>query len=139
MVVDVVVVALAAFALLGFVLVGGPMLAVDWFRKRRRVVTEHQITLTEALDAELGPIVAPVVRKPLFRPWEIRIAVPFLQSAALARMVSVVDDVFSGVDGGRGLSYRIVLSAKQDGLRETRRRHAHRSPKRWAGNPVGAA
>jgi hypothetical protein len=135
----VMLVSVAAFVMLGFTLVGGPLLLVDWSRERRRTVIERQIALTDALDGVLGPIVAPVVSKPLFRPWEIQIAVPFLRSAELARMVSVVDDVFFRVEGGRGLSYRIVLSMKRDAVREVRRRREHRSPKRWAGNAVGAA
>lgn len=137
--VDVMLVSLAACVLVGLTLVGGPFLLVDWARKRSRTAIERQIALTEALDAELGPIMAPVVTKPLFRPWEIQIAVPFLRSAVLTRMVSVVDDVFSSVEGGGGLHYRIVLDAKQDAPGEARRRRAHRAPKRWAGNPVGAA
>lgn len=136
---SVMLVGLGAFVLVAFALVGGPMVLMDWSRKRLQAVIDRQIALTDALDGALGPIVAPVVSKPLFRPWEIQIAVPFLRSAVLARMVSVVDDAFSRIEGGRGLSYRIVLSTKQDAVREVRRRREHRSPKRWAGNPVGAA
>ena len=132
------VVGVAAFVVLGFVLVGGPMFVVDWSRRRSRAVAARQIALTDALDAALGPIVAPVVSKRLFRPWEIRIAVPFLRSAVLARMMSAIDDVFS-VEGGSAPAYRIVLSPKQDAPRAGGRRRTHRSPKRWAGNPVGAA
>ena len=135
----VMLVSVAAFVLLGSTLVGGPLLLIDWARERRRTVIERQIALTDALDGQLGPIVAPVVTKPVFGPWEIQIAVPYLRSAVLARILSVVDDIFAGVEGGGGPSYRIVLSATQDPLRETAGRRTRRLRKRWAGDPIAAA
>ena len=137
--VGVMMLSVAAFALLGFTLVGGPMLLVDWSRKRWQTVVERQIALTDALDWQLGAIVAPVVTKPLFGPWEIRIAVPFLRSAALARILSVVHDVFADVEASSGRSYRVVLSAKQGSSGKTGERRTRRSATPWAGNPVAAA
>ena len=98
MVMDVVV-----LVLLGFVLFGGPMILVDWLRKRRQAAIERQVELTDALDGRFGAMVAPVVTRPFFGPWEIQIAVPFLRSGAVARILSVVGDVFSGA-GGRSAS-----------------------------------
>jgi hypothetical protein len=106
----VMVVSGAAFVLLGFALVGGPMLLVDWCRRRRQTAIERQIALTDALDGQLGPIVAPVVKKPLFGPWEIQIAVPFLRAASVARILSVVDAVFARAEGSSPRSYRIFLN-----------------------------
>ncbi len=100
----------AAFVPLGFALVVGPMLLVDWSRKRRQEVIRRQIALTDALDGQFGAIVSPTVKKPLFGPWEIRIAVPILRSAAVARILSVVDTMFSGVEGTGSRPYRIFLS-----------------------------
>jgi hypothetical protein len=125
-----------AFLLLGFVLVGGPMLLADWSWKRRQTAIERQIALTDALDGQLGSIVAPVVKKPLFGPWEIRIGVPFTRLAAVATILSVVDDLFSGVER-LGLSpYRIILSAKPDSLEETRAPRPPKSTEGWAGNLI---
>ena len=137
--VGVLMVSVAACALLGFAFVGGPMLLVDWSRKRWQTVVERQIALTDALDWQLGAIVAPVVTKPLFGPWEIRIAVPFVRSAALARILSVVHDVFSDVEARSGGSYRVILSAKQDSLRKTDGPRTRRSATPWAGKPIAAA
>jgi len=128
----------AAILLFGFALVGGPMLLVDWSRKRRQTAIERQIALTDALDGQLGPIVAPVVKKPLFGLWEIQIAVPVLWSAAVPRILSVVDNVFSGVEGTGSRSYRIFLNANQGPLRETRAARTPRSTNRWAANPIAA-
>jgi hypothetical protein len=125
-----------AFLLLGFALVGGPMLLVDWSRKRWQMAIERQIALTDALDGKLGAIVAPVVTRPFFGPWEIRIAVPLLRSAALARILSVVDSVFCDRSGR---SYRIVLSAKQGSRGGARVGRVRPSAKPWARKPIPAA
>ena len=129
----------AAFVLLGFVLVGGPVFMVDWFRKRREMAIERQIALTDALDEQLGTIVAPVVTRRLFGPWEIRIGVPYLQSPAMARVLSVVDDQFSDVAGKGSSSYRIILTAAPSLLRGTQPLRTLRPMKRWARRPLAAA
>ncbi len=136
---SVMVVSGAAFLLLLFVLVGGPMLLVDWSRKRRQQEIARQIALTDALDGQLGAIVSPVVRKPPFGLWEIQIAVPFHRSVTVARILSVVDEVFPDVEGAGSRPYRIFLSSMPDSLRETRAPRMRRSAKRWAGYPIAAA
>ena len=105
------------FALLGFSLMGGPMLLTDWVRARRQEVIARQITLTDALDGRFGVLVAPMVTKPLFGPWEVRIAVPLQWSAIQGGMLAVIDEVFARADGTNPSSYRIVLSVTPDGRR----------------------
>ena len=125
-----------AFVLLGFTLFGGPMILVDWSRRRQREAIERQIALTDALDGRLGATVAPVVKKPLFGPWAIRIAVPFRDSATVARILPVVDEVFQDAGGTGSCPYRLFLGPMPDSLRGT---CAPRAPKRWVGGPVAAA
>ena len=129
----------AEFLLIAFTLVGGPMFLMDWFRKRRLMEIEHQIALTAALDAELGVFVAPVVTKPFLGPWEIRIAVLYVESTKMAKALSVVDGVFAGVLGMNSSSYQIFLSAKPDLLPGTRVPRSPLSKTRYAGDPVAAA
>ena len=105
------------FVLLGFSLMGGPMLLTDWVRARRQDMIARQITLTDALDGRFGVRVAPVVTKPLFGPWEVRIAVPLQWSAIQGGMLAVIDEVFARFDGTEPSSYRIVLSVTPDGRR----------------------
>lgn len=99
---------------LGFALVAGPVL-VDRSRRRRALAVERQIALTDALDGRLGPVVAPVVRKPLWGPWEIRIAVPFLHPAALATILAVVEDTLGGMPDLDSRPYRVVLRPQDSG------------------------
>jgi hypothetical protein len=124
----------AVFMLLLFVVVGGPMLLVNWSRRRRQQEIARQIALTDALDGRLGSVVAPLVRKPLFHPWEIRIAVPLHQSATVARILSIVDEVFH--EGPSAPVYRIFLAARPEAVRETR---PPRRKNRWIGGPIPAA
>jgi hypothetical protein len=101
-----------AFVLMLFVLGGGPLLLADWSRKRRQQEIARQIALTDALDAELGPIVAPIVRKPLVGSWEIHLTIPIDQTGTAARVLSVVDCVFADVDGAGAPPYRIFLTTR---------------------------
>jgi len=103
-----------AFLMVGFALIGGPMVLTDWVRKRREAVIARQIALTDALDGRFGTIVAPVVTRPLFSPWEVRITVPLHRSAILARMLAAVDEAFSGVEAPNPSSYRILLRITPD-------------------------
>jgi hypothetical protein len=121
-----------ALVLIGFALIGGPMILMDWLRRRRQEAIERQVELTEALDGRFGTMVAPVVTKPLFGPWEIRFAVPLPRSAVTGEILSEVDDLFCGAEGRSASNYRIVLSAKPGLLTGTR---APRSTTRWSGGP----
>jgi hypothetical protein len=133
----VMVVSVGVFVLLGFTLVGGPMVLADWVRKRREAMVARQVALTDALDERLGVIVAPVVTKPLFGPWEVRVAVPFVRSTVLARMFSVIDDVFAGREGMESGSYRILLTVPRDSRRAESEHRAPGSTNQWAGIPLG--
>ncbi|HYL80661.1 MAG TPA: hypothetical protein VEU07_07610, partial [Candidatus Acidoferrum sp.] len=68
---------MAVFSLVVFVVVGGPALLADWLRTRSEEAIRRQIALTDAIDSQLGPIVSPVVKNPLWGPWQVQIAVPF--------------------------------------------------------------
>lgn len=129
----------AVFLLLVFLLIGGPMVAADWARKHREAVTARQIALTDALDGRLGAVVAPVVTKSLFGPWEVRIAMPFLRSTVLARILSVIDDVFAGGEAVPSSAYRIILTVAEDRRCAGSSRRVHGPAERWAQTPVGAA
>ena len=133
------VVSLVTFGLMMFTLIGGPMVLSDWRRKRRETVIARQIALTDALDGRFGPIVAPVVMKPLFGPWEVRIAMPFLRSGVLARMLSVIDDVFADGEPMPSNPYRIIFTVAQNAHRSGAARGVHEPAERWAQTSVGAA
>jgi hypothetical protein len=129
----------AASVLLGCTLVGGPIVLADWLRTRRQAVIARQIALTDALDAQFGALLAPMVTKPLFGPWEVRIAVPLLGSAVLTRIIAVTDDVFAGVEGKRPMRYRMLLRVTPTVWRAGPDGRAPRAAKPWDGTSVAAA
>jgi hypothetical protein len=107
-----------------------------WLQKRHREVARRQIRLTDALDAECGPVVAPVVKKPLWGPWRIEIAVPFAHAATVGQILAVAHEVLAVAEGMSQNRYRFVLTVKPGNISETRMR---RSVERWATDRVVAA
>ncbi len=101
-------------------LVGGPMLLMDWLRKRREETIRLQIALTDAIDGELGAIVSPVMKRPFWGPWQLRIAVPFARPAAVGRILALAHEVLSVADRMSPDRYQIVLTPKQDAIRTER-------------------
>lgn len=100
---------------LGFfaALVGLPVLP-DRLRRRREEAIGRQIALTDALDAALGPIVAPVVRRPLWGPWRVELAAPLADPAVLGRILAVTQAVFSAPGPAPGPRYRILLALRPE-------------------------
>jgi len=128
----------AVVSLYGLLLVGGPMVLLDWFRSRRQEAIRRQIALTEEIDGELGAVVSPVVKKPLWGPWQIQIAVPFNRPATVGRILAVAHEVFSAADGTNQGRYRIVLTAKQEPNCKERETRPIQFRERWPGDTVAA-
>ena len=126
------------FWLFVFLWIGGPMVLLDWLRNRRHEAIRRQIALTEAIDSRLGAIVAPVVKKPLWGPWQIQIAVPFTRPATVGRILAVVHEVLSSADGTNPDRYRIVLTAKQEPNRKETETRRIQFAERWPGDTVAA-
>ncbi len=133
------ILSITAFLLLALTIIGGPMILVDWARKRQAGVVARQIALTDALDGRFGVIVAPMVTKSVFGPWEVRITVPFLRSTVLARMLAVVDDMFADGAAVPANPYRIILTVAQDAQGARSERGLSRRPENWAHTPARAA
>jgi len=110
----------------------------SWLRRRRREAVRRQVVLTEALDGQLGPIVAPMVKKPIWGPWRIEIVVPVGRWDTVGRLLAVADDVFANSDGVRPSPYQLVLAGEHDFMRQTRGTRAGHAPERLAGRPAAA-
>lgn len=126
------------FPLLVFVAIGSPVILADWIRNRRQETIDRQIALTDAIDGELGAIVAPVVKRPLWGPWQIRIAVPFSRPAAVGSIIAVAHRVLSVADRMNPGRYEIVLTPREDAIRKERETRANQAAERWPGDPVAA-
>jgi hypothetical protein len=127
------------FLVLMFVLVGGPMVLADWRRNRQEETIRRQIALTDAIDGQLGTLVAPRVRKPLWGPWEIELALPVSRTAVVGRILGIVHEVLSGVEGMQPNTYRVVLASRADSAQAADAHRGHRSVEPWTRHPVGVA
>lgn len=84
----IVVILLAPAALLVVLL-----LAVEGRQRARDEVVARQIMLTDAIHAELGAVVSPVVQKRAFRPWRVVFALPEERIRDMARLISITERV----------------------------------------------
>jgi hypothetical protein len=90
------------------ILVVGALLALAAWRDRRREgITARQIRLTDAITEELGPVVAPVVARPLGGPWRAEIQVPVGRPAIVSRIVAIAHETLTQTGAGR---YELVLT-----------------------------
>ncbi|HEX7512126.1 MAG TPA: hypothetical protein VF464_02040 [Candidatus Methylomirabilis sp.] len=105
--------AVAMVTLYVFLWIGAPILLVGWLRSRRQEAIQRQIKLTDAIDARLGSIVSPVVTKPLWGPWRVRIAMPLIRPAPVGRILAITHGVLSGIDRVKPGRYQIVLTPKE--------------------------
>ena len=78
-----------------------------WRDRRREAMIARQIRLTDAIADELGAIVAPIVTKPLGRPWRVDIHVPVGRPAAVSRIVGIAHEILTRTGAGR---YELVLT-----------------------------
>jgi hypothetical protein len=70
------------------------MVAVEARQRARADVAARQIMLTDAVHAELGAIVSPVVEKHAFRPWRVVFALPEGRVRDdMARLMAITDRV----------------------------------------------
>src|SRR5688572_29134249 len=73
-------------------------------RQRRAAL---QVAITDALDRELGAVVAPVVRGRSWRAWELRMAVPFERPAIVGAVLAIAHRALAHDRATDGM--RIVL------------------------------
>jgi len=91
----------------------GMLRLVDWVQRRRYAAIARQIHLTETLHAQLGAALAPVVIKPLGRPWQVRVAAPLEAPEIVNTLLATVGDEFASRDPQRPEAFQIVLSPRE--------------------------
>ena len=82
--------------------------------RRHRAAVARQISLTDAIASELGAVVAPVVRKPWWGPWQVEIAVPFARPATVGTIMSIAHRVLAHAERMSAGDYRIVLTPQEE-------------------------
>ena len=72
------------------------LMALEARARARAGVAARQIRLTDAVHAELGAVVAPVVVKRPFQRWRVVFALPETGGAPVARLIAITDRVLAG-------------------------------------------
>jgi hypothetical protein len=116
-------------------LFGGPVILVDWLRKRQREAVVQQIALTDAIYGQYGSIASPTVKRPLWGPRQIQFEV---ESGGIAKVLVAAHEVLSAADRMNLGRYQIVLSPRQAPVREGKKTPARRSTESWSGDTIAA-
>ena len=124
------------FLLIMGLVIGGPVLLVDWLQTRRRETVERQIALTDAIYEKFGSIASPVVKKPLWGPQQIQFGV---QPAAVGKALVAAHEVLSLADRMNLGRYEIVLVPWPSPAREAQGSRTHRPAVGWPRDTRAAA
>lgn len=111
---------IAAFAvpLVPLIVIALPLVIAGWIlhaleqRRHRRVA--RQIMVTDAIHKELGPVVAPLVRKPFWGPWQLEMAVPFARPAVVGTALAIAHQTLAAEGNGAPDPFRIVLTPQEE-------------------------
>jgi hypothetical protein len=110
-------IAVLGLSLIPILAVAALMELAGWLQRRRDAAIARQVALTDAIASELGAVVAPVVKRPLWGPWLIEIAVPFSRPATIARVLSIAHRVLCFAGRRAAGPYRIVLTPQEEPAR----------------------
>ena len=93
------------------------MIATLLFMERRARLRlaecARQIAVTDAIHAELGAVVSPVVRRRLGGRWQLAIPVPFEDLDTVGRVVRAAYEGFDALDRAVPGRFEIVLSPQE--------------------------
>src|SRR5258706_980458 len=96
------------------------LLLAEWRQRARQRRLVRQVVVTEAIDAELGAIVAPFIKRRFPRGWRLEVAVPFDEPALVGQVVALAHAAMQRMDP-HASPLEIVLTAQTP---EVRRVHA---------------
>ena len=106
------------------------LLAVGRLQRAREERIAHQVAVTDAIHAELGAVVSPVVKRRFRRGWRIEIAVPFERAAMVGRVVAIAQSAMVRADPQAADRVKVVLTTQEARVQRANVRRLQ---------PVGAA
>jgi hypothetical protein len=116
------------------------LLLAGWRERARERTLVRQVVVTEAIDAELGAIVAPFVKHRFGGGWRLEVAVPFEEPALVGRVVALAHAAMQRTDP-HASPPEIVLTAQTPDVSRTHAGFldaARVSPRRVRGQEVMA-
>jgi hypothetical protein len=100
-------------ALFPFALLIAALKLSSWRQRTRLDEIARQIAVTDAIHAELGAVVSPVVHRTLGRGWRLTIPVPLDRPDTVTRVVSAAYGVFSETERTRSGRFEVVLTPQE--------------------------
>lgn len=97
--------AAVGIALVPFIAVVALLVVAERVQRRRDRVTARQVSITDAIHQELGPVVAPTVQKPAWGPWRVVIPVRFEDPGFAGHILKIAHRALAGSSA----SFQIVL------------------------------
>ena len=82
-------------------------------QRSRDEALARQIALTDAIHERLGAVVAPVVRKRPWGPWQVDIAVPLKNPETVRAVVAVTHEMWDAHRADDAASLRLVLTPQE--------------------------
>jgi hypothetical protein len=89
------------------------LLVVGRVQRARDAEIGRQVAVTDAIHAELGPVVSPVVKRRFGRGWQVEIAVPFERPAIVGRVVTIAHAALFRADARTADRVEVVLTAQE--------------------------
>ncbi len=113
------------FLLILGLVIAGPTVLVDWWRKRNEATIRHQIALTDAIYERFGAIASPILTAPLWGPRRILLAV---RPGAVNKALVAAHEVFSAANRMKLGRYEIVLTLPEESVRKAQETDAVQPP-----------
>ena len=85
----------------------------SWRQHVRLAEIARQIAVTDAIHAELGAVVSPVVRRTLGRGWRLSIPVPLDRPDTVTQVLSAAYSAFSTAERTGPRHFEIVLTPQE--------------------------
>ncbi len=100
-------------ALFPFALLVAALKLSSWRQRTRLVEVARQIAVTDAIHAELGAVVSPIVRQKLRRGWQLTIPVPLDRPDTVMQVLSAAYGAFSPSERTSPGHFEIVLTPQE--------------------------
>jgi hypothetical protein len=100
-------------ALLPFTLVVAALKISSWRQRTRLAEVTRQIAVTDAIHAELGAIVSPVVTRKLGRGWRLAIPVPLDRPDTVMRVLDAAYRAFEPSERTRPGRFEVMLTPQE--------------------------
>ncbi len=85
----------------------------NWRQRNRLAEISRQIAVTDAIHAALGAVVSPVVRRRLWRRWQLTIPVPLDRPDTVMQVVEAAYGAFGAPERTRPGRFEIVLTPQE--------------------------